>query len=653
MCGIAGIIQADDRPFESGLLETMTNSLVHRGPDDEGYVLLDAGDREKPFTVRGSLRKAVGNQPGRYDIGLGHRRLAILDLTPLGHQPMGTADGRFWITYNGEVYNAPELRRELRALGAEFRSGTDTEVVLEAYRHWGRASLDRFNGMFAFAIWDGRARQLFCARDRFGIKPFYYRQAGARFHFASEIKALRCDPGYVVRPNDRVVYDYLTQALHDHTTETFYDGIHQLGPGEWLAVQVEESRGRTRHLTLSHDRWYHLPDKTQTVRVEEAAPALRDLLQDSVRLELRADVPVGSCLSGGLDSSTIVCLMSRLLPRGAASLQTFSSCHADPRYDERPYIQAVIAETGALNHQVLPDPVALYGDLPAVLRYQEEPLAGTSVLAQWAVMRAAGEAGVKVLLDGQGADEILLGYPGYVGSRLADLIRNGRWLEGLREWRAWRRIHGSLHRTAAANFARALLPVNPVRRLRARMTGEGQWLAATFARRMDAPTFRRPDLRASRRTALDEHSRRSVTQDLPALLHYEDRNAMAFSVEARVPFLDHRIVELLLTLPAEDKLHRGMTKVVLREAMDGVLPARIRARTDKMGFVTPEDSWLRVAWRPQIEALLDSGSMRGRPYWRAPVLKDWYRRYCEGRMAVGPAVWRWMNVELWLRAYCD
>ena len=653
MCGIAGIIQADDRPFESGLLETMTSSLLHRGPDGEGYVLLDARDREKPFAVRGSLRKAVGNQPGRFDIGLGHRRLAILDLTPLGHQPMGTADGRFWITYNGEVYNAPELRRELSGVGAEFRSGTDTEVVLEAYRRWGRACLDRFNGMFAFAIWDARAHQLFCARDRFGIKPFYFRQAGARFLFASEIKALRCDPGYTVRPNDRVVYDYLTQGLHDHSTDTFYDGVRQLAPGEWLGVQIEESRGGKRSLSLAHDRWYHLPNRTQAVSAEEAAPALRDLLQDSVRLELRADVPVGSCLSGGLDSSSIVCLMSRLLPRGAPSLQTFSSCHADPRYDERAYIQLVVAETGVVNHQVVPDPIALYGDLPAVLRHQEEPLAGTSVLAQWAVMRAAGEAGVKVLLDGQGADEILLGYPGYMGSRLADLIRNGRWLEGLREWRAWRRIHGSFHRTAAANFARGLFPANPIRRLRARMTGERQWLAATFASRVNAPTFSRPEPRAFRHTVLDEHSRRSITQDLPALLHYEDRNAMAFSVEARVPFLDHRIVELLLTLPAEDKLHRGMTKVVLREAMDGVLPARIRSRTDKMGFVTPEDSWLRVAWRPQIETLLASGSMRQRPYWKAPVLKEWYRRYCEGRLAAGPVIWRWMNVELWLRAYCD
>ena len=653
MCGIAGIIQADDRPFESALLETMTRSLAHRGPDGEGYVLLASSDREKPLAVTGALRRSVGDRPGRYDVGLGHRRLAIVDLTPLGHQPMGTTDGRYWITYNGEVYNALELRRELCALGAEFRSTSDTEVVLEAYRHWGPSCLERFNGMFAFAIWDGRTHQLFCARDRFGIKPFYYREAGARFLFASEIKALRCDPTYRVVPNDRVVYDYLTEALHDHTSETFYAGIRQLAPGEWLTVRVDDSRRGHHALGLTRHHWYRLPEGKLTLRSEDAAPVLRDLIQDSVRLELRADVPVGSCLSGGLDSSTIVCLMSRLLPQGAPPPQTFSSCHGDPRYDERPFIQVVVADTGVINHEVIPDPVALYGDLPAVLRQQEEPVAGTSVLAQWAVMRAAGEAGVKVLLDGQGADETLLGYPGYLGSRLADLAGNGRWIEGMREWRAWRRIHGSLHRTAAANLVRGFLSDVSSRWLRARITGERTWLPRDFAGRAEGDRLEDPRRRMRSGAALDAHIRRSIQRDLPGLLHYEDRNAMAFSIEARVPFLDHRIVEWLLMLPVEQKLHRGITKVVLREAMNGVLPERIRMRTDKMGFVTPEDAWLRTAWRPQIESLLASETMRARPYWKAPVLKEWYRRYCERRIAIAPTVWRWVNLELWLRGNCD
>jgi asparagine synthase (glutamine-hydrolysing) len=377
------------------------------------------------------------------------------------------------------------------------------------------------------------------------------------------------------------------------------------------------------------------------------------MLQDAVRLELRADVPIGGCLSGGLDSSTIVCLMSRLLPGHCPPPQTFSACSDDPRCDERRYIHAVVAATGASSHEVFPDPVRLYEELPSILRHQEEPFAGTSVMAQWSVMRAAHQAGVKVLLDGQGADELLLGYPGYIGSRLADLLRTGRWLEGMHEWKAWRSIHGGLHCTAKANLLRGIMPEETTRWLRGRVTGDHAWLAPQFLRELqrEPRSISMPQWHG--RTALGAHTMRSVLRDLPALLHYEDRNAMAFSVEARVPFLDHRLVEWLVRLPPGLKLHRGMTKVVLREAMDGILPEEIRRRTDKMGFVTPEDHWLRETWRPQIDEVFTSATFQSRPYWRASVLRDWYRQYCERQMAVGPTVWRWVNLELWLREFCD
>jgi asparagine synthase (glutamine-hydrolysing) len=653
MCGIAGILQTDGRPFDSGLLEAMTGSLAHRGPDGEGYVLLAADGREKPVAVRGSLSASIGHRPGRYEVGLGHRRLAVVDLTPLGAQPMGTPDGRCWVTYNGEIYNAPELRRELQRLGREFRSTSDTEVVLQAFQEWGPGCLDRFNGMFAFALWDAHARRLFCARDRFGIKPFYFREAASGFHFASEIKALRCDPAYRSRPNDRAIYDYLTQGLHDHGTETFHAGIRQLGPGEWLEVRIREAHAGAMQRVIRKGRWYRLPEAREEERnEEETVHRLRDLLEDSVRIELRADVPVGSCLSGGLDSSTLVCLMSRLLPAETARPQTFSLCHDDPRYDERSYIHAVLSQTGADNHVVMPDSHELYDQLGRVLTNQEEPVAGLSILGQWAVMRRAADAGVKVLLDGQGADEVLLGYPGYVGSRLVDLMCEGRWLEGIREWRAWHRLHGRLPRTVQANIVRALAPSGAAW-LRSTISGEDSWLSPAFRRQMRQGPRARLERSAAGGAALDAHVRRSLEQDLPALLHYEDRNAMAFSLEARVPFLDHRLVEFLLRVPPEQKLFRGMTKVVLRKAMAGVLPDCVNARTDKMGFVMPEDLWLRRNWRPHIETLLSSERVRARPYWQAAALKRQYGRYCDQGLAIGPTVWRWMNLELWLRAYCD
>jgi asparagine synthase (glutamine-hydrolysing) len=636
-------MQYDGRPVDTGLLEAMTASLAHRGPDGEGYVLLASG-REKPLAVRGRLRDTVPGPSGPYTIGLGHRRLAIIDLTPLGAQPMGTEDGLLWITYNGEVYNAPELRQELVAQGYHFRSSSDTEVVLTAYRAWGRDCLDRFNGMFAFAVWDGRERVLFCARDRFGIKPFYYREDGPRFLFGSEIKALLCDRRFRPVPHDGVVFDYLTQARQDHTTETFFRDIRQLAPGEYLILHGGQGSSR-----FERDRWWHVPESTHAVSRSEAVTRTRELIQDSIRLELRADVPVGSCLSGGLDSSTIVCLMKTLVTASTVP-QTFSCCHDDSRYDERRYIQSVVARTGVGSQAVFPDPARLWDALPEIVWHHEEPVSGTSVLAQWEVMRAARHAGVKVLLDGQGGDEVLLGYPRFVGFRLADLLRTGRWTEGLREWSAWRRVHGGLHPTAIAAMARGLLPSRSVQWLRSRMTQESTWLRSEFVKA--AHGWMRPEPTAAG-SVLARQVVRILAEDLPALLHFEDRNSMAFSLEARVPFLDHRLVSWLVGLPPEFKLHRGVTKVVLRDAMAGVLPEDIRQRTDKMGFVTPEDEWLRTVWRNHIDGLLNSESLRARPYWQASALRDWYRRYCRGDAAIGPTVWRWINLECWLRKFCD
>ncbi len=652
MCGIAGIVQFDDRSVDPTLLEAMTNALAHRGPDGEGYVLLTTVPQDKPFAVAGRLGAAMaaGSNGGRrYAVGLGHRRLAVLDLSEQGRQPMGTEDGRFWITYNGEVYNAPELRRELSALGHRFRSTSDTEVVLESYRRWGRGCLERFNGMFAFAVWDRKDRTLFCARDRFGIKPFYYRQEHGRLLFASEIKALFKDPSCPRTADNHAVLEYLSDTWHDHTADTFFEGVHQLQPGECLTVREGPERREGLNELVTRDRWWSLPEGTEAMTLPDAAARLRELIEDIVRLELRADVPVGSCLSGGLDSSTIVCVMSRLL-EGQSQVQTFSSCFDDRRFDERPYVRAVLARTGARGHEVFPDPERLFTGLPDILWHQEEPFEGTSILAQWDVMRSVGSAGIKVVLDGQGADELLCGYHGFVGSRLADLVRQRRWRTGMREWRAWRRVHGGLQPTATAALVRGLLPDRSVNWLRARVTGERTWLNPEFVR-----LHRRDEMypRGPSGPAVDAHLARTLTRDLPALLHYEDRNAMAFSVEARVPFLDHRVVEWLVRVPPEFKIRDGMTKVVLREAVAGILPDEVRTRTEKMGFVTPQDEWLRTAWRPQIEALLGSDRMRSRPYWQASVLREWYRRYCDGRVTLGPTVWRWINLELWLRRFCD
>ncbi len=653
MCGIAGLVQLDDRPLDVDLLERMTTSLAHRGPDGEGYVFLRPGSAEKPVMIPGRLRDSVqhvSRDLGRARVGLGHRRLAIIDLSPLGQQPMAGEDGGLWITYNGEVYNAPELRRELSAVGRRFRSATDTEVVLESYRQWGTDCLRHFNGMFAFALWDARERRLFCARDRFGIKPFYYRHAGERFLFASEIKALLEDRNCARRPNERAVYEFLSRGRQNFSTETFFEGIYQLGPGQALSLCVDEA-GRASGPQV--EQWWHLDTTPGSMSQADAAQRLWELLEDSVRLQLRADVPIGSCLSGGLDSSSIVCLMSRLLPAGAAPVETFTLGHDDPRYDERVYSRAVVAQTGAKFHEVCPKPEQLLAEMAAIHWHQDEPVAGTSVLGQWAVMQAAAKTGVKVLLDGQGGDEVLLGYPGFYGSYLADLVKRGQWLGSAREWRAWRRVHGTVPPPTVAALVRGLVSESWAGRLRRGVTGEAAWMAPAFSKRMigpDHPNERTPRAGAS---VADRHRRRTLTEDLPALLHYEDRNAMAMGIEARVPFLDHRLVDCLLRLPTDYHLGEGLTKRLLREAMRGVLPESVRRRTDKMGFVTPGNDWLSGPWRSAIHATLRSDRFRSRPYWRAEAAQALFDRFCEGRAAIGSTVWRWVSVEWWIERMCE
>ncbi|MFM8552512.1 MAG: asparagine synthase (glutamine-hydrolyzing) [Nitrospiraceae bacterium] len=635
MCGIAGIVQLTQQPLDGGLLETMTRSLAHRGPDGEGYVLLAREGPGKPIAVTGRLSDSLRSVPRDYAVGFGHRRLAILDRSPLGHQPMACDRGDVWLTYNGELYNYLEIRQTLQQRGWTFRSMSDAEVLLYAYKEWGEACLAQFNGMFAFAIWDRARNRLFCARDRWGMKPFYYRVTEDRLTFGSEIKALLQESKARPAANQRLVHAYLLLGLQDHTDETFFDGIKQLRPGQ--ALTLEQGKLHIR-------QWWKLDAAAAVEEIDEptASRTFRDLFTDAVRLHLRSDVPVGSCLSGGLDSSSIVCTMQRRL--GVKPAKTFSACFDEPGCDERPYLHAVVQQTGIDSVEIFPDGRRLFQDLPRILWHQEEPLGSTSFLAQWAVMQAAGAQGIKVLLDGQGGDELLCGYPGYWGSYLGDLVRRGSVAKAWREFLAYRTTQAAMSRTVAANFARALLPSWAVASARSRLKGHGAWVNREFAGRYSLATdyAERGGTNLAKQVAayLETHS-------LPALLHHEDRSSMAFSVEARLPFLDATLADQLLRWPARLKLRDGLSKVVLREAMAGVLPEAIRQRRDKMGFVTPQDRWLRDTWRPDIEALFQSPAFAQRDYWDAGRLRHTYRDYCAGRVELGNSIWRCLCVELW------
>ncbi len=599
MCGIAGQFALNGEDADAALVGEMARRLAHRGPDGEGTFFSGP-------------------------VGLAHRRLAIIDLSDEGRQPMGNEGGSLQIVFNGEIYNYREIREELSVAGHRFASASDTEVILHAYEEWGRGCLARFNGMWAFALWDGRRRELFCARDRLGVKPFYYTLAGGSFLFASEIKALRVHPGVGRRPNDRMLSTFLAWGVADHTAETMYDGVFQLPPAHTLLVSAEGVGEPERYWDFAMNGAPGGADDEAAVR------DVRDLLTDAVRLRLRSDVPVGTCLSGGIDSSTVTALINVLLqaesPESVGERQkTFSVCFDDPRFDESRHIETVVAATGVANRRTTPGTEGLWEDIERLLYMQDEPFASLSIYAQYCVMRLAQNE-VKVVLDGQGADEQLGGYIAYQAPYIRGLLRRRKFLAALREGIGSVRHHRSFFSWAAAQSRvrsqrRELLRGSPPEILR-------------YA------------------GSLEEVLKREVTaSNLPLLLHWEDRNSMAFSIEARVPFLDYRLVEYLGSLPLDQKIRGGVTKYVLRRAIRGLVPDAVRCRMDKMGFVTPEEVWMKGELAPRILDLFSTPEFAERPYWDAEQVLENYRAFLEGKSPYSTEFWRIACAEMWLRAF--
>jgi len=644
MCGIAGIYSFKENAKPEHI-KRMADSLQHRGPDDEGFLSVNSVLGEA-YPLTGRQSKVQGRRIEGFDkpvnLLLGHRRLSIIDLSTAGHQPMCNEDASIWIVYNGEIYNYVELREELKPLGHQLKSQTDTEVVLHAYEEWGTDCLKRFNGMWSFCIWDSEKRRVFCARDRTGVKPFYYSFNGQRFIFASEIKALLALDEITPKPNEQIVADYLFSGLLDHTEETFFKDICQLKPGEYLLV---ESNGLT-----VRPYWDIEARELHFSREEDYAERFLELLEDSIRLRLRSDVPIGTCLSGGLDSSSIVCLANRLMFDGQTvdpkligeKQKAFSSCFEDHSYDERNYIEIVLGQTGAEKNYVFPEGERLDQDLSKLVWFQDEPFGSTSIYAQWEVMKLAKERGVAVLLDGQGGDELLGGYLPAFYHLFYGMMRHGRFGHLLKEVRGFRKYHGRMRETSLSHWGSSRF---------LKWTGKRvAWAEESFQRKF----YRKFSTPSKFENDLDNylyHCLRWTT--LPRLLHYEDRNSMAFSIEARLPFLDYRLVEYIFNLPFDQKIKEGVTKVVLRNAMRGILPEEVRNRYNKMGFVTPEDAWFKTVLKEKINQILASKSFAERGYFVLDKVKEAFEDYCKGKKSIGPTIWRWVNLELWFRTFID
>jgi asparagine synthase (glutamine-hydrolysing) len=608
--------------------------ISHRGPDGEGWMVFD--------TARGQL-------------ALGHRRLAIIDLTDSGHQPMSYDDGRYWLIFNGEIYNYVELRRELEAAGRVFHTQSDSEVLVAAYAHWGESSLDRLFGMFAFLIWDAREQQLFAARDRFGIKPLYWVETPRGVAFASEIKQLLNVPGVSRAANVARLRDFLASGISEHTRETMFSDVRQLRGGECITCNLAAwSPGDA----LAVRRWYGvLTSGGLDVSETEAGERFRELLTDSVRMHLRSDVPVGSCLSGGLDSSSIVCLMDRLLrgENSAAPIHTVSACYREKEVDERPFMEAVARQTHCDPHYVYPRVDDAFTSAEKITWHQDEPYGSTSIFAQWSVFAAARAAGVKVMLDGQGADEQLAGYHGGFHYYVADLVRRGRWLDLARTVIQRKDFHGLSYIDQLRGLS---LPVLSrfLPRSRVKALGRPDWLSSEVLNSVNDQRNAFDIALASVglgpvRTIGDLCVAMAQSSNLSMLLHWEDRNSMAHGIEARVPFLDHRLVEFSIALGDSHKIVHGDTKRVLRRAMAGILPQSIVSRRDKLGFATPEQTWFRGSLRSALEAGVEDTLSRFPKLLNVENTRLLVRQMLDGVRPLDFTAWRIVNVGIWGRVF--
>jgi asparagine synthase (glutamine-hydrolysing) len=621
MCGICGEIRFDGQNGNVMLVSKMKSAIKHRGPDAEG---LWQSDFEGGSVV------------------LGHTRLAILDLSDAGNQPMCDASGRYYISYNGEIYNYLEIRKTLEKKGFIFKTGTDTEVVLAAYAHFKEKCLDLFNGMFAFAIWDDQTKKLFCARDRMGIKPFYFTKTnGNRFYFASEIKALLLALEKKPAPNPETIYDYLSLGLMHHNKNTFFSGIEQLPAGCFLKL---DSSG------ASITRYWQLADQNLESSQYPDLEKLEYLLQDAVKLRLRSDVPVGILLSGGLDSSSITVLASS---KNGKCPQSFSLKFNDELFDESAHAKLVASYCNTSLKLLTPQGKGLWSELDRLIKAQDAPTHAPEVYSNWCMMRAVIGSNTKVLLTGQGGDELFGGYNWYPKHLLATLLRKAKFGPLFRELyllpKNFPNTNTKNRFVLLSTMLHALLPISLKVKLKPELSCVDEIMPSPVRENMRGRDYL--NLRLLDPPCLEEKLYNDlICCNIPHYLHYEDANSMAFSIEERVPYLDHRVVEYTHQIAGWWKIHKGVNKYILRNVMKDHLPDQIVNRKDKMGLSAPRDQWFRNELRSPINQLFNGDCHIYDNWIERPKFLDHLNTYMQGKSSsISRLLWRCINLEKWLR----
>jgi len=610
MCGIAGHLGSPD----TQLLKNMLNSIRHRGPDDEGTFSDDS-------------------------VALGARRLAIVDIEH-GNQPMRNEQETVWAVFNGEIYNFPSIREELTKLGHKFDTRTDTETIVHAYEEWDVNCLQKFSGMFAFAVWDKTKKRLFLARDRIGIKPLYYYSSPDKFLFASEIKALIVDPEIPRKPNDRVIYNFLVTGFQSYTGDTFFTDIKELPPAHYMVVDQNQ---------LSLKRYWNLaiskPKEPGTDRYY--ASRFRELLLDAIKIRLPENLSIGSFLSGGLDSTSIVCLANSILKSSSPSTnreqehqKLFSAFYDEVVADERPFIEEVSRSVATKIDNVFPSATMRLDDLKTFVYHMDEPVTVLNYYAYWCLARITKDK-VRITFSGQGPDEVLAGHADHFETYIRELWARKKIRRLLIELIAGINRLGPVR---VMDHAAAMIRVRQVRM--------EELLGPKFVE------SHRKDQLLRERSSLDAALLTDVTRDrLPMHLRVGDRVSAAFSTETRLPYLDHRIVEFSFSLPETQKIKNGWSKFVLRNSVKGFIPESVRMRK-KFATPIPLDRWMNGLDK-EIRQILSSDRFRERKFFKSARVLDFYDRYCSGglsrpeRQFYGEMLWRILNLELWLEVFFD
>lgn len=623
MSGIFGGIFQSDQPGLEQRLNAAGRALSHRGPDDEDRILEE---------YDGSL------------VAFGHRRLLITDPTDAAKQPFVASNNRYVISFNGEIYNYLQLRNELTGLGHQFTTSSDTEVLIKAWAEWGVACLPRITGMFAFAIWDRVNASITLCRDAFGIKPLFYSLQNGTLLFASEIRAIHALRNAPAEINHQRAYEYLVREYYDANEETFFAGITHLLPGQVLRFNLG-----TRQVEKPVS-WNHFDiSENSTASFEQAAEELRDIFLRSVQLHLRSEVPLAAMLSGGLDSSSIVCAMRTIEPD--MDLRTFSFIVPDSGNSEEPWVDAINHHVNAISHKVTLSSDGLMADLDHLILSQGEPFGSTSLYAQYGVCRRIQATGVKVILDGQGADGLLAGNAGYPVPRMHSLLERGKFIEAARflsNWCSWP------NRNRMTELKRAVdeMTTGRLNSLIRRMAGHSIYPPWVHIQKLNELGVTVPHNRIT--TTDDAYGRRLpaylrhvvTRRGLPLLLRHVDRNSMAFSIEARTPFLSTELARFVMSLPESYLVSdKGETKSVLRSAMRGIVPDAILDRRDKVAFEAPEYEWLK----PHVKTINSWLTQDLNLSWidNNRVARE-FDLFMSGHRVLPPQqVWRWICFSRW------